>query len=190
NAAAIRLDVENESLRQLVKSRHGAELISGGGHRAHADQIVEVNFAFVEWRKLAKRRQQIATAPELGAVAITQLLEADDEPFLEWLRVGDGESRDFFNASYVASRREIAVPSTGKNTTAGRENNVRLVGERLDHYLSANPLRFADQPDDRVLGPGHLGRACSPRRSLLRFFRRPEPLRPCARCPGAARAAF
>jgi len=27
--------------------------------------------------------------------------------------------------------------------------------ERLDDHLSTNSLRFADQPDDRILGPSH-----------------------------------
>src|SRR2546423_10347762 len=89
DAAAIRHDVQNQSLRQLVKRGDLTKFLSSSAHRAHADQIVEINLVLFQRRQLAERCQQVAAAPELGTVAVTKLLEANAQPFLERRRLRD-----------------------------------------------------------------------------------------------------
>src|SRR5258708_5405753 len=88
------LDVEHESLRELVKCRHRADFLAVRTHGFHSYQIVEVDLILLQWRQFGEWGQQVASAPELGAVAIGELLEPDDEAFLEWLRGGNGERRN------------------------------------------------------------------------------------------------
>ena len=57
------LNVEHQTLRQLIECRHGTQLLAGRTDGAHADQIVEIDFAVLEGRQLAERRQQIAATP-------------------------------------------------------------------------------------------------------------------------------
>ena len=129
-----------------------------GARRRH-DQIV--------WNFLAELKVQLRGKPCRGFTSDTAVKtatgrrrpdagvecgELDDESFLERLRLGNREQRSLLDAPDVLHNRQIAVRSSRKNTTAGREDHVRLVRERLDDDLSANSLRFADQPDDRVFG--------------------------------------
>src|SRR3954452_17091279 len=133
----------------------------------HPDEVVQVDLIPLEWRQLAEWGEQVPPAPQLGAVTVLELLELDDQPFLEWPGLGDGQRRSLFLAHHIVNDRQIAAMGARKNATAGRENHLRLVGERLDHHLSANSLCLADQPDDRVFGLGHWGLGRS-RRRLLR----------------------
>ena len=132
---------------------------------------MEINLVFVERRQLTERCEQVSASPEVSAVAISELLKFDDESLFERLGFRDRERRDFFDAPDIAGGRQISARRARKNTTAGREDHVRLVGERFDDDLSANSLRFADQPDDRVFGLRHLRATYSRRQCFLRTFR-------------------
>src|SRR5438045_3203387 len=120
------------------------------------------------------------------AVHETELLVDHDGPRFD-VR-SNNHFRSIGNHDGSTRRREIAGRCARKNTTAGREDHVRLVGERLDDHLSANSLRFADQPDDRVFGPGHFSRR-RVKRWLLPSSRRPERRWLSARFRVAARDA-
>ena len=94
--------------------------------------------------------------------------EPDDEAFLEWLCRDNGERRNHLFTHDVPHHRRIAARIPRKNTTAGREDHVGLICERLDDNLPANSLCFADQPDDRVFGLRHVRPGGFRRRRLLR----------------------
>src|SRR5207244_2535322 len=50
-AALLCLDVQHESLRQLVERCHCAELLACGPHRAHSDQTVMIDLVCIERRQ-------------------------------------------------------------------------------------------------------------------------------------------
>ena len=141
---------------------------------------MEIDLVSLGRRQLTEAGEQIASPPQLGAVSIRDFLEADDPTLLVWPRIGDCERGNLFLAFYVVSDRGIAIGGTRKNTTAGREDHVRLVGKRLYDHLSTNSLCFANQSDEGVFRIRHsTSRSLSPLRQ--------EPRLAGARFPFSAR---
>jgi len=99
------VDVEHESLRQLVKRRHRAEFLTSGAYRLHSDQVVEIDLVLLERRQLAEGSEQIASTPQFSAVAVLELLELHEQALLEWPRVRDRERRDLLCSSDVTHDR-------------------------------------------------------------------------------------
>jgi hypothetical protein len=142
-------------VRELIEGRDLTKRLSRPSLDLHPDQVVEVDLVLFRRRQLRERRQEITPTPQLGAITVAELLELYDQAFLEWFRRLDREGGSVAFAADSARNGEIPLRVTRKNTTAGREDHVRLTGERLDDDLSAYSLGFADQPDDRVLGLSH-----------------------------------
>jgi len=82
-------------------------------------------------------------APRVGGVAIVDPLHRDDQPALEGGRSDDAQLEG------VAGDTSVRV--TRKNTTAGREDRVRRVGQCFDYEFTANAVRTANATNDVVL---------------------------------------
>ena len=116
---------------------------------------MEINLILFRLRKLGERREQISSAPELGDVAVLKLLELDEESALVRTDGVNGESRRVMIAARfvgVGGGGQFPAGVAPKNTTAGREDHVRRICERLDENFAANSLCLTNQPDESVVG--------------------------------------
>src|SRR5205085_1167913 len=59
------------------------------------------------------------------------------------------------NVQLLARRRHVAGGGTRKNTTAGREDRVRRVGNDFHDDLTADAVCLANPPDDQEFGRRH-----------------------------------
>src|SRR5258706_28436 len=153
-------------LRRRTAHRLGGDLPTRAYALLHPDGVGGYALVFGGGGQLEKGREKVPSPPQFGAVAVLELLELNDQALLEGPRVRHRECRSFLLSPYVLNYRQITAGRSRKNTTAGREDHVRLIRERLDDHLSTNSLRFADQPDDRILGPSNLRTWRSRRRRL------------------------
>ena len=112
---------------------------------------MHVDLVIADGLELGHRCQHIPLSPPLGLVAIGDARERDDPAALEGATLLDRE--------LTTVGRWVAVHGTGKNTTAGRENRVRRVGERLDDELAPYAVCLPDAPDDRQIGRRHVTRS-------------------------------
>src|SRR5258705_9887866 len=63
------LDIEHESLRQLVERRHGSKLLAGRTYRFHSDEVVEIDLVVLKRRQLTEWSEHVPATPQLRAVA-------------------------------------------------------------------------------------------------------------------------
>src|SRR6185436_11385133 len=85
--------------------------------------------------------KEVPIAPKLGLVAVVDPRELDDVPRLE------GARRDDLGGITL----QLSADVTHQKTTAGRENLVRRVRNRLDHQLTLQTVHVAHTADDDVV---------------------------------------
>ena len=125
------------------------ELPGAVEHNAKAGKIVQVDFILRQRLELRDRREEIPFAPSLRFVAIDDADERDDP-------AASLERATLLHDELALVGSRVPVHGTGKNATAGRENRVRRVGQRLDDELAVNAVCPADAPDDREIGRRHV----------------------------------
>ena len=102
---------------------------------------------------LVRRRQLVSGRTDTGRASRSASLRSaissnfDDEP-------GPGTAASDVQLGGAPGRLRGGA---GENATAGREDRVRLVGERLHDDLAADAVALTDPPDDR----SDLGRSCA-----------------------------
>lgn len=112
------------------------------------DELVQVELISLRRREFRLRRGEDDSAPEIGGGLVVDAFELDKPAVLERTTALDRESsrRAVVTVLFCTLVRGIRAC---KNRTAGRENRVRLVGDRLDQELALQPEGFADPADDR-----------------------------------------
>ena len=98
----------------------------------------------------ARRRARADSARASVSAALRSAISSkcDDEAALE-------RTARLRRAARARSGRGVAGGGARENTTAGREDRVRLVGDRLDDEIAADAVCLADPPDDDELGRRH-----------------------------------
>ena len=166
------LDLEDDSLRELEQLLDGSHPLAGDRDDSHPDEIVEEHLVLSGRFHLILRHEKGAIAPRVRGVAVIDPLDGDDQSALERGRAQDAQFEG------ITSGPTVGV--TRKNTTAGREDRVRRVGQRFDNELAADPVRPANASNDekaRGQPSDFTGTAPAaflrPRRSSCRALRTP-----------------
>jgi hypothetical protein len=125
------------------------------GFVAHgdADEFVQIELVPLRWREFGLRSREDDTAPAIGGGLVVDAFKLDQPTVLERptaldqafaLRGVSANLRDFLRAI-----RGCGCSRGCKNRTAGREDRVRLVGDRMDQEFALQPEGLANPADDR-----------------------------------------